>query len=207
MIECSVNNLLKFYGAVKVFENISFDIQSNERVGLIGQNGCGKSTLLKILMGKENYQEGTVSFRKGIKLGYLDQIFKVPSETTVLEILQSSFSGLKELRKQLNIQEEKLKSLSGDFLKAEMDIYGLLQEEYERKGGYDIETNINMVCVGLKIADSFRGQYFEKLSGGEKTRVMLAKLLLEQPDLLLLDEPTNHLDLTSIEWLEEFLLN
>ena len=120
MIECSVNNLLKFYGAVKVFENISFDIQNNERVGLIGQNGCGKSSLFKILMCMENYQEGTVSFRKGIKLGYLDQIFKVPSETTVLEILQSSFSGLKDLRKQLNIQEEKLKSLSGESLKVEM---------------------------------------------------------------------------------------
>lgn len=206
MIECSVNNLLKFYGAVKVFENISFDLQSNERVGLIGQNGCGKSSLLKILIGREDYQEGTISFRKGIKLGYLDQIFKFPSETTVIEILQSSFNDLKELKKQLSIQEEKLKSLSGDSLEAEMDNYGLLQEEYERKGGYDIETNINMVCVGLKIPDSFRKQYFQKLSGGEKTRVMLAKLLLEQPDLLLLDEPTNHLDLTSIEWLEEFLL-
>lgn len=207
MIECGVNDLVKYYGATKVFENISFNIQTSERVGLIGQNGCGKSTLLKVLMGAEEHQAGTISFRKGIKLGYLDQIFKFTSETTVLEILQSSFSNLKEIRLKLNIQEEKLKSLSGKTLEAEMNNYGLLMEEYERMGGYETDTNINKVCAGLMIPDSFRNQYFEKLSGGEKTRVMLAKLLLEQPDLLLLDEPTNHLDLKSIEWLEEFLLN
>ncbi|MDR7870361.1 MAG: ABC-F type ribosomal protection protein [Tissierellaceae bacterium] len=207
MIECSVNNLVKYYGAVKVFENISFDIQTNERVGLIGQNGCGKSTLLKVLMGFEEYQAGSISFRRGIKVGYLDQIFKFPLETTVLEILQSSFSDLKELKLKLTTQEEKLKSLSGEDLEAEMNNYGILMEEYERKGGYEVETNINKVCIGLMIPDSFRNKHFEKLSGGEKTRVMLAKLLLEQPDLLLLDEPTNHLDIKSIEWLEEFLIN
>ena len=207
MIECSVNNLVKYYGAMKVFENISFDIQTNERVGLIGQNGCGKSTLLKVLMGIEEYQAGTISYRKGIKVGYLDQIFNFPSETTVLEILQSSFSNLKELRIKLNTQEEKLKSLSGETLEVEMNNYGLLMEEYERMGGYEVETNINKVCTGLMIPDGFRSKPFEKLSGGEKTRVMLGKLLLEQPDLLLLDEPTNHLDIKSIEWLEEFLLS
>ncbi len=207
MIECSVNNLVKYYGAVKVFENISFDIQTNERVGLIGLNGCGKSTLLKVLIGIEEYQAGNISFRKGIKVGYLDQIFKFPSETTVIEILHSSFDHLKEIRVKLNIQEEMIKNLSGEILESEMDKYGLLLEEYERMGGYEVETNINRVCKGLMIPDSFRSQYFDKLSGGEKTRIMLAKLLLEQPDLLLLDEPTNHLDIKSIEWLEEFLLN
>lgn len=207
MIECSVNNLVKYYGAVKVFENISFDIQTNERVGLIGLNGCGKSTLLKSLIGIEEYQKGTISFRKGIKVGYLDQIFKFPSETTVIEILHSSFDHLKEIRLKLNAQEEKLKNLTGVTLESAMNNYGLLMEEYERMGGYDVDININKICSGLMIPDSFRSQHFEKLSGGEKTRIMLAKLLLEQPDLLLLDEPTNHLDIRSIEWLEEFLLN
>lgn len=207
MIECSVNNLVKYYGATKVFENINFDIQTNERVGLIGQNGCGKSTLLKVLMDIEEYQGGTISFRKGIKVGYLDQIFKFPLETTVIEILQSAFDELKEIKLKLKVQGEKLKSLSGEELKSQLNNYGLLMEEYERIGGYEVETNINKVCIGLMIPDSFRSKYFEELSGGEKTRVMLARLLLEQPDLLLLDEPTNHLDIKSIEWLEEFLLN
>lgn len=207
MIECSVNNLVKYYGAVKVFENISFDIQTNERVGLIGQNGCGKSSLMKILMGTEDYHGGTISFRKGIKVGYLDQIFKCPPETTVMDILQSSFEDVKSLRLKIKAIEDKLKTLSGKILEDEMTVYGNLIEEYERMGGYDIETNINKVCSGLMIPDSFREKYFEYLSGGEKTRVQLAKLLLEEPDLLLLDEPTNHLDIKSIEWLEEFLLN
>ncbi len=207
MIECSVNNLVKYYGAVKVFENISFDIQTNERVGLIGQNGCGKSTLMKILMGREDYQAGTISFRKGIKVGYLDQIFKFPSEITVMDILQSSFEDMKSLKFKIKVQEEKLKCLSGDALEAEMKTYGELMEEYERIGGYEVDTNINKVCSGLMLPDSFRELPFESLSGGEKTRVQLARLLLEEPDLLLLDEPTNHLDIKSIEWLEEFLLN
>ena len=207
MIECSVNNLVKYYGAVKVFENISFDIQTNERVGLIGQNGCGKSTLMKILMGIEDYHGGIISFRKGVKVGYLDQIFKCPPETTVMDILQSSFEDVKTLGLKIKVLEEKLKTLSGDTLDNEMATYGELIEEYERMGGYDIETNINKICNGLMIPDSFRNKYFEFLSGGEKTRVQLAKLLLEEPDLLLLDEPTNHLDIKSIEWLEEFLLN
>lgn len=207
MIECSVNNLVKFYGATKILENISFDIQTNERVGLIGQNGCGKSTLMKILIGREEYQGGTISFRKGIKTGYLDQIFKCPPDTKVIDILESSFVTLRELRLKLKDEEEKLKTLTDEALESQMNSYGLLMEEYERLGGYDIETNINKVCTGLMIPDSFRNLYFEKLSGGEKTRVLLAKLLLEEPDLLLLDEPTNHLDINSIEWLEEFLLN
>ncbi|WFA08427.1 ribosomal protection-like ABC-F family protein [Tissierella sp. Yu-01] len=207
MIECSVNNLVKYYGAIKVFENISFDIQTNERVGLIGQNGCGKSTLMKILMGIEDYHGGTISFRKGVKVGYLDQIFKCPPETTVMDILQSSFEDVKTLGLKIKVLEEKLKTLSGDTLENEMKTYGELIEEYERMGGYDIETNINKICSGLMIPDSFRNKHFEFLSGGEKTRVQLAKLLLEEPDLLLLDEPTNHLDIKSIEWLEEFLLN
>lgn len=207
MIESSVNNLVKYYGASKVFENISFDIQTNERVGLIGQNGCGKSTLLKILIGLEEYNAGSIFLRKGIKVGCLDQIFEVHSKTRVIEILQSAFENLKELREELNTQEEKLKHLTGQALKTEMKKYGLLMEEFERMGGYEIETNIKKVCTGLMIADSYRNKYFEKLSGGEKTRIMLAKLLLEQADLLLLDEPTNHLDIQSIEWLEDFLIN
>ncbi|MCQ4925678.1 ABC-F type ribosomal protection protein [Tissierella carlieri] len=206
MIECSVNNLTKYYGANKVFENISFELHSNERVGLIGQNGCGKTTLMKVLMGVEDYHGGSISFRKGNRVGYLDQIFKCSNDTTVIEILEMPFESIFNIKLELKVFEERLKSLSGEALEIEMKNYGLLMEEFERCGGYYIETNINKVCSGLFIPDSFREKTFEGLSGGEKTRVLLARLLLENPDILLLDEPTNHLDIKSIEWLEEFLL-
>lgn len=205
MIECSINNLVKFYGATKVFENISFELQSNERVGLIGLNGSGKTTLMKILMGVEDYQNGNISFRKGIRVGYLDQIFKCSEETTVIKILNSSFDSIKNLKIRMKALEENLKNLNGEALATETNNYGLLMDEFELMGGYNIETKINMVCSGLLIPDSFREKPFQELSGGEKTRVLLVKLLLEEPDLLLLDEPTNHLDIKSIEWLEEFL--
>lgn len=205
MIECSVNNLVKYYGANKIFENISFELQSNERVGLIGLNGCGKTTLLKILMGLEEYHEGNINFRKGAKVGYLDQIFKCESNTTVIEILESSFEDVWDTRLKLQTLEKEMKNLSSEAQGNEMKNYGLLLENFELIGGYEVETNINKICNGLLIPDSFREKYFESLSGGEKTRVLLAKLLLEEPDILLLDEPTNHLDIKSIEWLEEFL--
>ena len=205
MIECSINNLVKYYSANKIFENISFEVHSRDRLGLIGQNGCGKTSLLKILMGMEEYQGGNLSFRKDIKIGYLDQIFKCDNNTTVLDILQSPFEEIRLLINKMKEVEKELKNLSGDSLENQMNKYGLMMEEFDRNGGYLVETNINKICTGLNIPDSFRDLPFERLSGGEKTRVLLGKLLLEEPDLLLLDEPTNHLDIKSIEWLEEFL--
>jgi len=205
MIECSVNNLIKYYGANKIFENIAFELYTKDRVGLIGLNGCGKTTLLKVLMGIEEYQSGTLSSRKGLKAGYLDQIFKCDLNTTVMDILESSFDEIKDLRDKMKQIENELKTLSGNLLDNKMESYGLVMDEFERAGGYLVETNINKICTGLMIPDSFRYLPFERLSGGEKTRVLLGKLLLEEPDLLLLDEPTNHLDIKSIEWLEEFL--
>lgn len=205
MIECSVNNLVKYYGANKIFENISFELKTNERIGLIGQNGCGKTTLMKVLMGIEDYYEGSVNFRKGARYGYLDQIYKCNSNTTVIEILEESFEHIWKLKKELKVIEDKLKHVNGEELEIEMKNYGLLLEQYELDGGYEVEMNINKICHGLTIPDKFRETPFDGLSGGEKTRVLLAKLLLEQPDILLLDEPTNHLDIGSIEWLENFL--
>ena len=205
MIECSVNNLVKYYGANKIFENISFELKTNERIGLIGQNGCGKTTLMKVLMGIEDYYEGSVNFRKGARYGYLDQIYKCNSNTTVIEILEESFEHIWKLKKELKVIEDKLKHVNGEELEIEMKNYGLLLEQYELDGGYEVEMNINKICHGLTIPDKFRETPFDGLSGGEKTRVLLAKLLLEEPDILLLDEPTNHLDIGSIEWLENFL--
>ena len=205
MIELDVNNLTKYYGANKIFEKISFRLQTGERTGLIGQNGCGKTTLMKVLMGVEDSHGGTISVRKGTKLGYLDQIYKAGEMVTVIQMLQESFENVGILKNELSKLEEKLKHITGDELDAEMKNYGRLLDKYELAGGYEVETEINKICQGLMIADSFRSKAFEGLSGGEKTRVLLAKLLLEQPDVLLLDEPTNHLDIESIEWLENFL--
>lgn len=205
MIECNVNNLVKYYGSTKIFENISFELQTGERVGLIGQNGSGKTTLMKILMGDETYASGTMSFRKGAKVGYLDQIYTGNPDILVIDLLEESFEEIWALKRSLKTIEERLKTLQGTDLDKEMKNYALLMEEYELAGGYQVETNINKICQGLMIPDSFRKKPFKMLSGGEKTRVLLARLLLIQPDILLLDEPTNHLDIKSIEWLESFL--
>jgi|LSQX01.3.fsa_nt_gb ATPase subunit of ABC transporter with duplicated ATPase domains len=205
MIELNVNNLRKFYGASKIFENISFELQTDERVGLIGQNGCGKTTLMKVLLGDEEYQGGTISFRKGAKVGYLDQIYYGDPDVLVIHLLEESFEDIWQLKSDLKIIEENMKLLKGTDLDREMENYSLLMHEYELAGGYDVDTNINKICQGLMIPDSFRNKPFSMLSGGEKTRVLLARLLLIQPDILLLDEPTNHLDIKSIEWLESFL--
>ena len=207
MIECSANNITKYYGANKIFENISIELKTNERVGLIGPNGCGKTTLMKILVGVEDYQEGNISFRKGAKVGYLDQIFDCKPNTTVIEVLEEAFQNIWNIKRQMKKLEGQLKKLEGKDLDLAMKNYGSLMDKYELHGGYEVETSINKICQGLNITDDYREMSFEQLSGGEKTRVMLGKLLLEEPDILLLDEPTNHLDIDSIEWLEYFLQN
>lgn len=206
MIQCSVSKLKKYYGAQLVFENISFDLQSGERVGLIGQNGSGKTTLMKILMGEENHQEGTLTYGKGVTLGYLHQIFKSKEGTTVREVLEQAFEDVWKVKRQLGDVEVEMKELSGGQLEKAMARYSSLVEKYELLGGYDVEVRMDKVCQGLRIPQGFMDKPFGQLSGGEGTRVLLARLLLQEPDVLLLDEPTNHLDMDSIEWLEEFLV-
>ncbi len=205
MIELNVSNLVKYYGANKLFENISFEVKTGERIGLIGQNGCGKSTLMKILMGTEEYQSGEISLRKENKLGYLNQIPVYENSTTTLEILRMAFEPADRIRREMVELEEKMGHLEGDELQRIMNQYAKLLERYEHLHGYEIETRIDKITEGLQINEAMKEMCFERLSGGEKTRVILGKILLEEPDILLLDEPTNHLDLATIEWLEGFL--
>lgn len=205
MIELSVNGLVKFYGAKKIFENISFEVKTGERIGLIGQNGSGKTTIMKILMGKEDYQNGEISLRKGNRIGYLDQIPVYDSEVTTIEVLRLAYEQVYELKRQMEELEEKMTILLGEALDKAVEQYARICEQFELLHGYDLETKLDKITEGLMITRQMREIPFEKLSGGEKTRVILAKILLEEPDVLLLDEPTNHLDLVTIEWLESFL--
>ncbi len=204
MLELNINNIKKTYGADLIFENISFDIKSNERVGIVGPNGCGKTTLLKIIYGQENVIEGNISFRKGSVVGYLDQIPEYKN-LKVIDILNIAFTETFKIKKQLDTIALKLTEPNN--YDKNMKEFTRLTEIYERLDGYLIETNINKVCTGLKINSDMREMDFSLLSGGEKTRIMLAKILLEQPSILMLDEPSNHLDLESIEWLETYLSN
>ena len=205
MIEIGVNNLSKYYGATKIFEKISFEIQTGERIGLIGRNGCGKTTIFKILMGLEDYQEGDINFRKDIKLGYLNQIPVYREEIKTIEVIRMAFEKLSAISKEMKVLEKSFEQLEGLELEKSINYYGRLSSQYELEGGYGLETKINKITEGLQITEDIKDLPFQSLSGGEKTRVILAKLLLEEPDLLLLDEPTNHLDLETIDWLEGFL--
>ncbi|WP_349670845.1 ribosomal protection-like ABC-F family protein [Lacrimispora sp.] len=235
MIELSINNLTKFYGANKIFETISFEVKTGERIGLIGKNGCGKTTIMKIVMGKfkesnlnlqgtnenteqvkagetsyveetfEDHQAGEVNLRKGVKVGYLNQIPVYSEDTKAIDVIRMAFEKVTDLKRRLSELEEMLQTFSGEKLEKALLSYGRLTQEYEIAGGYELETKINKITEGLKINDNLKQLPFHSLSGGEKTRVILAKILLEEPDILLLDEPTNHLDLETTEWLESFL--
>ena len=205
MIELSIHNVSKFYGANQILKEISFDLKTGERVGLIGQNGCGKTTIFKILMGIEDYQAGEISIRKGARLGYLNQIPEFEEGTTVLEVLEGAYEELYRLKHRLMELEGQFGILEGEALHRALELYGKLTEQYEMAGGYETEIKLRKTTEGLLISDAMLKLPFNSLSGGEKTRVILAKILLEEPDILLLDEPSNHLDLAAVEWLEGFL--
>ncbi|WP_019378808.1 ribosomal protection-like ABC-F family protein [Virgibacillus halodenitrificans] len=205
MTICSVNKVNKMYGGNSIFKNISFEIKEKDRIGLFGRNGSGKSTLFRLLSGEETPDEGHIHWKKGIQIGYLKQIPDFEKEDTTKEVLLTAFSQLLEIAESMRVCEEAM-SEEIDELKLNTFIkrYGDLQEQFTRGGGYEIETAIEKIVNGLNIGQLL-DRSFASLSGGEKTKVGLALILLKQPDLLLLDEPTNHLDLMAVEWLGEFL--
>ncbi len=205
MIEIGVNNLTKLFGVDKIFENVTFDVKTKDKIGLIGRNGTGKTTLMKILAGYENYQNGQVNKRKGLTIGYLEQIPSYDDNNTVSDVLNEAFSHLNEIKLQMEQFEKSFDSLTGDDLKSAINKYSALHDKYETAGGYNTNEKLNRILKGLEISEDMQKRQFNMLSGGEKTRVILGKILLEEPELLLLDEPSNHLDIKSVEWLEEYL--
>jgi ATPase subunit of ABC transporter with duplicated ATPase domains len=203
MIEIGVNKISKMYGANKVFENVSFELNTNEIIGLIGQNGTGKTTLMKILMKEEN-AEGEINIRKGIKLSYLNQIPVYDESDKTIDILYKGLADIQSIKNQMSILESEMAILVGDDLHHTMNKYSQFQSQFDSIGGYEVEERISKIVTGLEL-ELFISMPFNMLSGGEKTRAMLGKVLLENPDVLLLDEPTNHLDIRMVSWLEDYL--
>lgn len=206
MIELALNSVQKFYGALKVLDNISFEVQTGEKAGLIGGNGTGKTTILKIIAGIERQDGGMVSIRKSATLGYLDQIPDYPPGYSVMDVLNTAFMKQFDLRREMECIEHEMGSRKDAELEKALKKYGELQQLFEHSGGYEIDEKLSKVCTGLKIDEEFKLRAFSTLSGGEKTTVLLGKILLINPDILLLDEPSNHLDVEAMEWLEDYLV-
>ncbi len=201
------HNLNKSFGERTIVKDGSFHIEEREKAAFVGVNGAGKSTILKMIMGEETPDGGTIILTKGKNIGYLAQQQNLESGNTIYEELRTAKADILSLEQQIRSIEKELKSLSGQELEARLETYHRLTSEFEVKNGYACESEIIGVLKGLGFQEDDFGRPADTLSGGQKTRVSLGKLLLTNPDILLLDEPTNHLDLNSISWLETYLLN
>lgn len=205
MIEIELNNIKKNYGLKNVLDGVSFEIKTGERIALIGDNGSGKSTILKIISGEEKADSGRVNIRKETEIGYLKQVYPNQNDIiTVEEYLKRSFKKYFDMEKRLK-ELEVLMLDENQNIENLIKRYGRLQEEYITLGGYELEEKFKKICSGFKFKTEFLNKKYNTLSGGEKTIVNLATILLKNPDVLLLDEPTNHLDIEALEWLEKFL--
>jgi ATPase subunit of ABC transporter with duplicated ATPase domains len=202
MSEILLNDIHKYYGATHVLKGVNLEIFEDSVVGLIGKNGAGKTTLFKILSGQESFDKGNLVITKGRRLGVLDQIPEYEPGTTVYQVLDSAFERVYQLKEKIQSLSEQMAKDDAPHLVKE---YGNLLHEFEHLGGYTIENSINMVCNGIGIDRKMQNRLFSELSGGEKTRVNLARIILTDANVLLLDEPTNHLDINSLEWLEDYL--
>ena len=204
MIEIQVSGLVKSFEVGRnVLDGLTFQIDQGERVGLLGRNGAGKTTLFRILTGELEPDEGTVTIGQGRRVGLISQIPVYPAGFTVEDVLRSAFSRLESLGEEMRQLESRM--AAGESDPALLRRYGTLSERFEAFGGYDTDVAVNKIANGLSISREMREQLFDSLSGGEKTRVNLGRLILEDTDILLLDEPTNHLDLHATEWLEEYI--
>ena len=201
----SCQNVSKAFGTEEILKKVSFHVEENEKTAIVGINGAGKSTLLKILVGELSADEGEVTIAKNTSIGYLAQYQDVSAERTICEEVLSAKADVIGMEEQIRGFEEQMKHCEGAELETLMERYHTFLQEFEEKGGYYYKSEVSSVLRGLGFAESEFDRKLTELSGGQKTRVSLAKLLVQKPDILLLDEPTNHLDLASINWLEGFL--
>lgn len=205
MMILQVNQLSKSFGADTILTNIKLEVRSRDRIAVVGRNGAGKSTLLKIIAGKLSYEKGDIIKPKDLTMGYLDQHSGLDSKLTLKEELLSVFDFLKKMEKEMRAIEEKMAQAGPDKLESLMKTYDRLQQEFKDKGGYQYEAEVRSVMHGLGFAGFDDSVRVQDLSGGQKTRLALGKMLLTKPDLLILDEPTNHLDIDTLTWLEQYL--
>ena len=206
MIDIRVEGLVKSFDLEKkILDGLTFQVDTGERVGLLGRNGAGKTTLFKILTGELDYDSGTVQIASGRRVGLISQIPVYPEGYTVEDVLRTAFARMFRMKDEMDALTLAMEQGASD--DATLRRYGELNARFEGLGGWDTDTAVNKVANGLSIDTEMRQRLFDQLSGGEKTRVNLGRLILEDTDILLLDEPTNHLDLQATEWLEDYLRN
>ena len=203
MIDIQVKNLTKFFViGENLLEGLSFEVQEGECVAILGRNGCGKTTLFKILTGEMDYDDGEVYVNPNKRLGLISQIPVFPAGYRVEDVLRSAYAQITAAKRKM---EELEKAMATGATDEQLREYDVLVNRFQAGGGYEMDVEVDKICNGLGITPDQRQQLFDSLSGGEKTRVNLGRLLLEKTDILLLDEPTNHLDLRSVEWLEGYI--
>ena len=202
MAVLDVEGLTMSYADKKLYEDASFQLEKHEHMGIVGQNGAGKSTLIKILIGKVLPVDGSVKWQKGVKIGYLDQYVDIPARMTLIEFLHTAFQELYQLNDQMNKYYAEYADKMDDSLLTKA---GRIQEKLDANNFYEIETRIERVMNGLGLTDIGKDHVVSKMSGGQRSKIILAKMLLENPDVILLDEPTNYLDTAHIEWLTDYL--
>ncbi|ASE36518.1 ABC-F family ATP-binding cassette domain-containing protein [Staphylococcus pettenkoferi] len=209
MILLQLNHITKSFDGEDIFNDVNFEVKSGERIGIVGRNGAGKSTLMKIIAGVEDYDSGHISKVKDLKLGYLTQQMTLDTEQTVFEAMSQPFEYIISLEKRMREETEWLAQHADDYESSEYQehiaTYEKLSNDFEQREGYQYQSKIKTVLHGLSFTEADFDRPINDFSGGQKTRLSLAQMLLSEPDLLLLDEPTNHLDMETTEWLEQYL--
>ncbi len=208
MISISCTNITKYYGVELILKDISFSANYGDRIGLIGKNGAGKTTLFNILSGELSYDSGNVFYAKNSELGYLKQQSELHSDSTMLEHCYKVFEDVIQLENQIRDMEHKISKIANEHLdvpKSLLDEYHKMTEDFEKQNGYAIKSHVKGVLNGLGFKESDFNRQINSLSGGQRARLNIARLLLTKPDILFLDEPTNHLDINAVEWLETYL--
>lgn len=209
MILLQLNDLTKSFDGEDIFNNVDFEVKTGERIGIVGRNGAGKSTLMKIIAGVEDYDSGHISKSKNLKLGYLTQQMTLNTDQTVFEEMSKPFEAMKNLEQEMKLETDWLAQHADEYdtetYKSHIDRYEALSNQFEQQDGYQYESKIKTVLHGLNFSEADFDRSINDFSGGQKTRLSLAQMLLSEPDLLILDEPTNHLDMETTQWLESYL--